>query len=216
VRLTQTEIDRVLIFNVAEMARRRRDRGLQLNYPEAVALITDEMMELARAGAAWEEVRRFGLGILTADDVLPGVPELARGLTCEPMFGDGPRIIVLAEPIPVTANSGGPGERILRDEPITLNAGRDTITVTVRNGSDHHVNISSHFHFYEVNPRMEFDRRRTYGRRLDIQAGRSIIWKPGETKDVSLVPYAGARTVDGFQRTLPPTDADEITMNGTA
>ena len=203
-KLSQTELDRVLVFNVAQMARRRREKGLKLNYPEAVALITDEMMEKAREGADYATVRDHGLSILTPDDVMPGVPTLARGLVCEPMFEDGPRIIVLANPIPGEAPEGAPGERFLLDEPITVNDGRDVVTISVTNGSDHVVNISSHYHFYEVNPRMEFDRKAAYGRRLDIQAGRSVIWEPGETKSVDLVPYAGSQVIEGFQMVPPP------------
>jgi urease subunit gamma/beta len=214
VRLSQTELDRVLIFNVAQMARRRRERGLKLNYPEAVALITDEMMELAREGADYETVRALGLSVLTPEDVMPGVPTLVRGLVCEPMFEDGPRIIVLANPIEGETLAGSPGERVLLDEPITVNAGRDVVTISVTNGSDHVVNISSHYHFYEVNPRMEFDRAVAYGRHLDIQAGRSVIWNPGETKSVDLVPYAGDRRIDGFQLAPPP--AAVSSSNGRA
>lgn len=203
-KLSQTELDRVLVFNVAQMARRRREKGLKLNYPEAVALITDEMMEKAREGADYETVRNHGLGILTPDDVMPGVPTLALGLVCEPMFEDGPRIIVLANPIPGESLEGAPGERMLLDAPITVNDGRDVVSVSVTNGSDHVVNISSHYHFYEVNPRMEFDRAAAYGRHLDIQAGRSVIWEPGETKSVDLVPYAGSQVIEGFQLVPPP------------
>jgi urease subunit gamma/beta len=211
VRLTQTELDRVLVFTVAEMARKRRAAGLKLNHPEAVGLLTDEMMELARAGATHEEVRAFGLGLLSADDVMPGVPELMRGMSLECLFEDGPRIIVLASPIADATSAEPPGEITLLDDPIELNVGREPIAVSVRNDSDHVVNVSSHYHFYEVNPRLEFDRPPTYGRRLDIQAGRSVIWRPDETKTVGLIPYAGLRRVEGFQLTLPPTAARDGT-----
>jgi len=203
-RLSQTEIDRVLVFNVAQMARARRTRGVRLNYPEAVALITDEMMERARDGWSYAEVREHGLAVLTPDDVLPGIPALVRGLTCEPVFDDGPRIIVLADPIPGGGGDQAPGERLLAETPIRINEGRDVVTVSVTNGSDRIVNISSHYHFYEVNPRMRFDRAATYGRHLDLQAGRSVIWEPGETKEVALVPYAGRQVVEGFQLVPPP------------
>lgn len=101
-KLSQTEMDRVLIFNVAEMARRRRAKGLKLNYPEAVALITDEMMELAREGQDYETVRAHGLSVLTPADVMPGVPTLVRGLGLSPemkidpmsgeVYADGKRL----------------------------------------------------------------------------------------------------------------------------
>ena len=203
-RLTQTELDRVLVFSVAEMARKRRAAGLKLNHPEAVGLLTDEMMELARTGASHEQVRALGLSLLAVDDVMAGVPELMRGMALECLFEDGPRIIVLASPI-AASEAEPPGAITLLDESIDLNVGRDPIAVSVRNGSDHVVNVSSHYHFYEVNPRLEFDRPPTYGRRLDLQAGRSVIWKPGETRTVELIPFAGLGHVEGFQLTLPPS-----------
>jgi urease subunit gamma/beta len=198
-KLSQTEIDRVLIFNVAQMSRARQARGLRLNYPEAVALITDEMMERARDGWDYEAVRAHGMQVLTEDDVLPGVPDLVRGLVCEPMFEDGPRIIVLPRPIESSSDAPSPGERRFASNVITINAGREPISISVTNGSDRVVNISSHYHFYEINPRMIFDRPPTYGRHLDIQAGRSVIWEPGETKQVELVEFSGDRIIDGFQ-----------------
>lgn len=207
-RLTQVEIDRVLIFTVAEMARRRRARGLKLNYPEATALIADEMMERARGGADYQEVRALGGSVLAAGDVMDGVATLCRGLVVEPMFDDGPRIIVLANPIVGGPESSAPGEQILDDAPIDMNVGRDVVTLSVTNTSSHPINVSSHYHFYEVNPRMEFDRPRAYRRHLDIQAGRSVIWKPGETREVQLVAYGGSQTIDGFQLMPAPVEQE--------
>jgi urease subunit gamma/beta len=163
------------------------------------------MMERAREGWDYERVRAHGLEVLGVEDVLPGVPALARGLACEPLFGDGPRVIVLANPIGGSDDESAPGARRLADEPILINAGREVTTITVTNGSDRPVNVSSHFHFYEINPRMEFDRRAAYGKHLDIQAGRSVIWRPGEARVVDLVPFAGAQITDGFQLAAPPT-----------
>lgn len=214
-RLSQTERDRVLVWSVAEMARRRLARGLRLNYPEASALICDGMMERARDGAPYHEVRQHGLALLTPADVLDGVPALLRGLAVECFFDDGPRIIVLAEPIAGAPATGTPGERLLADAPVTINAGRETRTLRVRNGSDHVVNVSSHYHFAEVNPRMQFDREAAFGMHLDIQAGRSVIWEPGEAKEVTLVPYAGRRVIDGFQGgALSPAMAPAVPVSG--
>ena len=94
-RLTQTEIDRVLLFSVAEMARRRRERGLKLNHPEAVALISDELMEMARAGASYEAVVGAGSTILASHEVIDGVPTLIGSIRIECVFDDGPRLIVV-------------------------------------------------------------------------------------------------------------------------
>lgn len=203
-RLTQTELDRVLIFNVAEMARRRRTRGLQLNYPEAVGLLSDEMMELARSGATHAEVREFALGFFSAEDLLDGVAELMRGFAIECLFDDGARIIVIENPVAAVDMPAAevPGGVLYGQGEIALNQGREAVSVSVRNGSTHVINISSHYHFYEVNPRLEFDRELARGRRLDIQAGRSVIWMPGETREVQLIPFAGAGRVEGFQQNL--------------
>ena len=206
-RLTQTELDRVTIFSVAEMARRRRARGLRLNYPEAAALIADEMMELARDGASYDAVRARGESLLAAEDVLPGVAALLRGLRCEPLFDDGPRLIVLAAPVGAADGDDVPGAVELDGEPIVINAARETVKLTVTNTSDHVINVSSQYHFYEVNPRLSFERPQAWGRHLDIQAGRSLIWRPGETHEVVLVPFAGAGIVDGFRGAAPPDDA---------
>lgn len=91
-----------------------------------------------------------------------------------------------------------PGEIILADDPILLNAGRPTIKLTVENTSDHTVWIGSHYPFFEVNKRLSFDRAKAWGMRLDIPAGDCVGWKPGETKTVQLVPFAGRKVVRGF------------------
>ena len=84
---------------VAEMARRRRTRGLKLNFPEAVALICDEVQERAREGATLVEVQEYGYSILVADDVMDGVPELANLIQVEALFPDGSRLVTLRNPI---------------------------------------------------------------------------------------------------------------------
>ncbi len=91
-----------------------------------------------------------------------------------------------------------PGEIIPADTPVTLNAGRRTATVRVRNTSVWPVHVGSHFHFFEANRRLRFDRAAAFGMRLDIPAGATARWEPGEEKEVRLVEYAGAREVHGF------------------
>lgn len=93
-----------------------------------------------------------------------------------------------------------PGEIIFADGPITLNAGRPTAEVSVTNGSDHTIFISSHYPFFEVNRRLVFDRARAWGMHLDVPAGDSVRWRPGETRTVRLVAYGGRRIVRGFNR----------------
>jgi urease beta subunit len=91
-----------------------------------------------------------------------------------------------------------PGELLLADGPIVLNAGRRTAAVDVENTSDHTIFVSSHYPFFEVNRRLVFDRARAWGMRLDIPAGDSVRWRPGERKRVPLVTFGGRGIVRGF------------------
>ena len=98
-RLTPKEMDRLTIFTVAELARRRQSKGIKLNHPEAVALICDELLESGRAGKSFEEVTSRATEILTADDVMEGVPELASNLRLEVNFTDGNKLVYVPNPI---------------------------------------------------------------------------------------------------------------------
>ena len=98
-RLTPKELERTTIFTVAEMARRRRGRGIKLNHPEAVALICDELLEEARAGKSYEEVVEAGTRVLSKSDVMDGVPELVKPIKVEAGFESGTKLIVVADPI---------------------------------------------------------------------------------------------------------------------
>ncbi len=188
-KLTPKEQDRLTIFTLAEMARKRRARGIKLNYPEAVALICDEMMEEARAGRGYDEVVAHGMQVLTEEDVMEGVAELASTISVEPLFDDGTKLIILHRPIRKVASATH--EPASFSDPalpgtITINAGKPTITLTVTNTSDHPVQITSHMPFWEINKRMQFDREGAWGYHLDIPAGGAIRWEPGETKEVRL------------------------------
>ena len=90
-----------------------------------------------------------------------------------------------------------PGEYILGDGDIEANAGRPTIELTVANTADRPIQIGSHFHFFEVNRALRFDRSKAWGRRLNVPAGTAVRFEPGETRTVALVPIAGARVVRG-------------------
>jgi urease subunit beta len=92
-----------------------------------------------------------------------------------------------------------PGEYILQQEDIVANVGRDTTTVTVVNTGDRPVQIGSHFHFYEVNRQLQFDRDKAYGMRLNIPAGTAVRFEPGEEKEVELVAFGGDKRVYGFR-----------------
>ena len=90
------------------------------------------------------------------------------------------------------------GGYVLADEPIEINAGRPRLKVTVRNTGDRPIQVASHFHFFEVNRALEFDRAQAFGHRLDIPAGTAIRFEPGDERDVTLVPFGGKRHVYGF------------------
>ena len=92
-----------------------------------------------------------------------------------------------------------PGEIITLDGDITLNADHEAIALTVANGGDRPIQVGSHYHFFETNPALQFDRARARGMRLDIPAGTAIRFEPGQSREVRLVPYAGARIAVGFR-----------------
>ena len=188
-KLTPKEQDRLTIFTLAELARRRRARGIKLNYPEAVALICDEVMEEARAGRSYDEVIAHGKQVLTEADVMEGVADLASRIYVEPLFDDGTKLVVLHRPIQKVARETQQKESVpvsSQSDTITINAGKPTISLTVTNTSDHPVQITSHMPFWEINQRMHFDRELARGFHLDIPAGGATRWEPGETKEVRL------------------------------
>jgi urease gamma subunit len=97
--LTPREIEKLLIFTAADVARRRRQRGLKLNYPEAMALITAEILEGVRDGRSVADLMQYGATILTRDDVMEGVPEMIDEVQVEGTFPDGTKLITVHDPI---------------------------------------------------------------------------------------------------------------------
>jgi urease subunit beta len=95
-----------------------------------------------------------------------------------------------------------PGEFFIRDGEIELNAGRKTVTLTVANSGDRPIQVGSHYHFFETNPALKFDRKKARGMRLDIPAGTAIRFEPGQTRHVTLIALAGKRTVYGFRQDI--------------
>jgi urease subunit beta len=93
-----------------------------------------------------------------------------------------------------------PGEIISQPGDIELNAGRKTVTLTVANTGDRPIQVGSHYHFFETNPALKFEREKARGMRLDIAAGTAVRFEPGQTREVTLVALAGARTVYGFRQ----------------
>jgi urease subunit gamma/beta len=200
-RLLPREQDRLLLFLAAELARRRRGRGLRLNQAEAVALIADEVCEAARDGCSYEAAEAIGYRTLGTEDVAAGVAELVPRVEVEALFADGSRLLVLHDPI---GSSGPPS----LDEPAIEWLARDR-ELTVVNEGDVAVGVTSHFHFFEVNRALRFDRAAAWGMRLAIAPGEKVFFDPGIPHKVFLVPFGGARVIRGHAGLADgPLDAD--------
>jgi urease subunit gamma/beta len=197
VHLFTREREKLLIYLAATLARERQSRGLLLNYAEAVSILTHEIVEGARDGRSVADLMSYGKTILSSDDVLPGVPAMIDEVQVEATFPDGVKLVTVHQPIP-SGEEHVPGEIFLSDEPIQANVDRMTATVLVRNTGDRPVQIGSHFHFYEVNEALEFDRIAARGYRLNIPAGTAVRFEPGAELSVELVAFGGARIIHGF------------------
>ncbi|MFG1944884.1 urease subunit gamma [Nonomuraea sp. NPDC048826] len=197
-RLVPSERDRLLLFTAAELARSRRARGLRLNVPEATALIADTVCEAARDGRRLSEAIEAGRSVLTPDDVLPGVPDVVTEVQVEAVFDDGTRLAVVTAPFgPEGLDPAGPGALLPAAER-PGQPGDEAVTVAVANTAAVPISVTSHFHFFEVNPRLRFDRAAAYGRHLAVPAGTAVRFDPGATVEVRLAPIGGARVVVGF------------------
>jgi urease subunit gamma/beta len=215
--LTPTERDRLLIFTAAQLARARRARGLRLNVPETVALVADTVCEAARDGARHADALAAGQAVLGPDDVLPGVADVVAEVKVEAVFDDGTRLVVVPDPIGAGhLGDQAPGavlpaehrEQVDHRAPLEHREPLDEIRVTVTNTAAVPISVSSHFHFFEANPRLSFDRAAGYGRHLAVPAGSTVRFDPGMPTEVALVPIRGARVVIGFSGLVDgPLDA---------
>lgn len=201
-RLTPQERDRLLIASAAALAHRRLARGVLLNLPEAEAVICDAVIECARDGGRHADAVAAGRAALRADQVLPGVVAALGVVRVEAVFDDGSRLVVIDKPF--TADASGqaalvdrPGEVIPAAGELRAAAG-ERVRITVENTSEVPITVTSHWHFFEANPRLRFPRAHAYGRRLAVAAGDSVRFDPGCSVDVELVEFGGARMVVGF------------------
>jgi len=209
VNLTPTELERLTVFNAAELARRNLREGIRLSHPEAVALLADEVMLAARKNKAYDEVIDHAASLLTAGQCEPGVPDMVRIVTIDAPFPDGTKLVTLIDPIIAGENDIRPGEIIVGDEPIELFPGVERLSLTVVNRGDRDIQVRSQSHFFEINPALEFDRRAAWGHKLDVASGAGVRFEPGIPVEVKLVPMAGDRVVQGFSGLVNgPLDAD--------
>jgi urease beta subunit/urease gamma subunit len=301
--LSPREKDKLLISLAAMVARNRLMRGVKLNHPEAIALITDFVVEGARDGRSVADLMEAGAHVVGADQCMEGIAEMIHDVQVEATFPDGTKLVTVHHPIRSSSSAswwpwrclsrlpawrfrlaslrffmvmrtavnsarlgrqalpsgsclqprhcmppalrlalvsrgfrhlpGGlfdplgrscnsrcrvgagicrligtgygemtmvPGEIITKDGDIELNAGAATVTLKVANTGDRPVQVGSHYHFFETNEALSFDRDQARGFRLDIAAGTAVRFEPGQERDVTLVPLAGGREVYGFQQ----------------
>lgn len=220
-RLTPRDMEKLMLHTACVVAQKRYARGLKLNYPEAIALISGQLLELIRDGHNLDELTELGTHILGIDDVLPGVAEMIDEVQVEGTLADGTKLVSVHHPIrhiglrPNLALYGSnlikynnvtetdncmnriPGMIETASSPITINAHRKVITLTVTNTGTRPVQVGSHCNFIETNRALEFDRPASIGFRLNIPAGTAVRFEPGETKTVELVAIDGERLIYG-------------------
>lgn len=196
--LTKQEQEKLALLFASQVAERRKAKGLKLNYPEAVALFSGYIIEGAREGKTVVQLIEECNHLLKPADVMDGVAALLRGLQVEATFPDGTKLVSIHTPIKHDERSIAPGAYEFLDEDIMLSVDRNCVTVKVTNTSDRPIQVGSHYHFYEVNPALEFDRAATKGYRLDIASGLAARFDPGAAIEVNLVEYSGTKEVYGF------------------
>lgn len=221
--LSPRDLDKLILHNAGFLAQKRLARGLRLNYPEAVALIATQLLELIRDGKNVAELMNLGRQFLGYQQVLPGVSSMVAEVQVEGTFEDGTKLVTVHHPISsVNGNLAlalygsflpvpevtvfeskteepemEPGSYQVLDGEIELNAGRTTVSLPVTNLGDRPIQVGSHYHFIETNASLRFDRALAFGKRLHIAAGTAVRFEPGETKTVTLVEIAGQRVIRG-------------------
>ena len=198
--LTPREKDKLLVAMAAMVARRRLERGVKLNYPEAVALITDFVVEGARDGRSVADLMQAGAHVVRADQVMDGIAALIHDVQVEATFPDGTKLVTVHEPIRGASDTIKPGEVTTLPGDLVMNEGRESLSLTVSNTGDRPIQIGSHYHFFEANPALAFERDKARGFRLDIPAGTAVRFEPGQTPEVRHGALAGKREVYGFRQ----------------
>lgn len=212
-----------MVAGAAAVAQARRQRGLLLNHPEAVAVLTAWVLEAARDGMPVAQIMAAGREVLDTSDVMEGVETLIDELQAEATFPDGTKLVTLHGPIqPAPLGSGDaggaasdssprlvPGEVLLGDGDVVLLEDRALVSLSVMNTGDRPVQVGSHFHFAEANEALEFDRDATVGYRLAVPAGTSVRFEPGIALDVELVAFAGTGITAGFRGLYSPASTGD-------
>jgi urease subunit gamma/beta len=219
--LSPRDIDKLVLHGAGFLAQKRLARGLRLNYPEAVALLAAQLLELIRDGdRTVAELMDAGRTMLGKRQVLPGVAHLVREVQVEGTFPDGTKLVTVHDPIcldhgdlalalygtflpipdmdvfdPVqTIEHSGlhAGELDVVGGYLELYEGRSRITLEVTSRGDRPIQVGSHYPFAETNRALHFDRAAAAGKHLDIPAGTAVRFEPGETRTVTLVESANS------------------------
>lgn len=194
VELTPSEQDHLLLFTAGQLAKTRLASGLKLNKPEAVALISNAVVEAARAGSTHAQAFAAGKNAVKLSDLMPGVASLLTGISVEAVFDDGRRLVV----VNLESNEAEYAGQVTRLEPFSAEAPKDVETVHVKNESAIQISVTSHMHFLEINPKLKFNRELAYGMRANIPSGTHVDFPPNEIVDVQLIPIEGERILIGF------------------
>ncbi len=209
--LTNRESEKLMIYTAAKLAIERKDRGVKLNYPEAVAILSSYIIEGARDGKSVAQLMVDATKVLKQDDVMSGVASMMHMVQVEATFNDGTKLVTVHNPIPYDKNELIPGQYFIEEGEILLNDRKKITTIEVKNDGDRPVQIGSHYHFFEVNKELNFDRASAYGKRLDIPAGTSVRFEPGSSKTISLIEFSGKRYMSGFNGLVEGFLDDETT-----
>lgn len=227
--LSPRDLDKLLLHGAGFLAQKRLARGLRLNYPETLALLATQLLELIRDGKhPVAELMDVGRRMLGRRQVLPGVPELVHDVQVEGTFPDGTKLVTVHDPLtledgdlalalygsflpvpdlsvfgprpsPPMTSADLPGHLIVMPGTIELYEGRARVTLEVTSRGDRPIQVGSHYPFAAVNSALDFDRAAAEGKHLDIPAGTAVRFEPGESRSVTLVENA---TSGGGRRQL--------------
>jgi urease subunit gamma/beta len=199
--LTPADTEKLLLAVAGMVARDRLERGVRLNHPEAVALLSTWVIERAREGMTVAELMEAGRSVLSIDQVLPDAAELLHEVQVEATFPDGRKLVTIHDPVAHEPGEG-PGAVRVGEGVLEINADRgpdERATLVVVNTGDRPVQIGSHLHLPDANAALEFDREAARGFRLDIPSGTSRRFEPGASREVAIVGLRGRRVVPGLQ-----------------
>ena len=208
--LTNREQEKLMIYTAAKLAQERKDRGLKLNFPEATAIITSYILEGARDGKSVAQLMVDATKVLNKDDVMDGIVSMMDMVQVEGTFDDGTKLVTVHSPI-AGSDIMVPGEYFIDKGERELNESYEIETIEVENTGDSPVQIGSHYHFFEVNSHLDFNRELAYGKRLDVAAGTSVRFEPGSKKQVNIVAFRGKRYMSGFNALVEGYLDDEAT-----